>query len=995
MTEPRDQSVPAARDPYPTVLEVGTTLAASLDLDEVVQTIARQVGEALDVQWCDINEYDPVARTFTYTAVWSEALRGVDLDYLGTVISLDDRPERDAVIRKGELLETYVDDPDLDERERAVMIEYDEKAVMEVPLVFGGEVLGVLGVVENRRDRHFTEEEKELLRLLAGPAATALGNARLYRAQQEQARRLAALLDASRALAASVDLDEVLAGVARVAADVSGAAYSTVYEYRPRHDALVFRASHSRQLTPRYVADDPLGTAYPLADWPGERAILEGSAAVQEHVSDGGVARDRQSSMEAWGQKTCLSLPLRAAGEAQGILRLGTLDEERRFTAEELELLEALAEVASAAIHNARLFRAQGEESERLLELFEVSRRLSSAFDRAAVVEALEETAPAGCWPAAAGAPASGCATRTAGSRPPARTARSPASWCCRRSPARRVAEVAGPERSGLAVPLVVRDIAEGVVVVEAQGHRSFSLGEREALQVLANQAAAALENERLYRRAEQEAIRDGLTGLYNHRHFQERLLQECRRARRYGMPLSLLMIDLDDFKGFNDQFGHQIGDEALREVGQILFAVTRRGVDIAARYGGEEFAVILPHTPAGLSPREGAPETGDDPGGAAAGRAPGRWSWPSACARRSPSTRSPGTGAAATPGRRPRSAWPSCATARTPRSSSPSRTRPSTRASVSGATGWSSVATDDGSRAAARRDRHGRLPSGRLHAGVGSQPGHRRQPRPRRHALRGRAARRGGAGRVGVRHLRVPARGRHPRRHGALGERADRGRQGVARHRVPHVRASELPAHARRADGPGVPGGRPGHHRPGARHHGAVGRAQRPQRAAALPGRGGRGAGPGREARPAAVHLRRPAACWSSWPCRPPWPCTPRACSAARRSRRRRLGALLSASRAMTSTIDLDDLLRTICHEARVALDTDECAIDTFDPDAGTLTMVALEQRVPQPDWEHWVGQAYSLDEYRFDRRGPVRGGDRGGARLRPRHGRDRTAPR
>jgi PleD family two-component response regulator len=159
-----------------------------------------------------------------------------------------------------------------------------------------------------------------------------------------------------------------------------------------------------------------------------------------------------------------------------------------------------------------------------------------------------------------------------------------------------------------------VRDVAEGVVAVEVQGHRSFSMGEREALQVLANQAAVALENERLYRRAEQEAIRDGLTSLYNHRHFQERLLQEWRRARRYGMPLSLLMIDLDDFKGFNDQFGHQIGDEALREVGQILFAVTRRGVDIAARYGGEEFAVILPHTSAGRTPGEGAPGTDNDP---------------------------------------------------------------------------------------------------------------------------------------------------------------------------------------------------------------------------------------------------------------------------------------------------------------------------------------------------------------------------------------------
>ena len=612
MTDPRDQSSPAARDPYPTVLEVGTTLAASLDLDEVIQTIARQVGEALDVQWCDINEYDPVARTFTYIAVWSEALRGVDLEYLGTVVSLDDRPERDAVIRRGDLLETYLDDPDLDERERAVMLEYDEKAVMEIPLVFGGEILGVLGVVESRRDRHFTEQETELLRLLAGPAATALGNARLYRAQQEQARRLGALLDASRALAASVDLDEVLAGVARVAADVSGAAYSTVYEYRPRHDALVFRASHSRQLTPRYVAEDPLGTAYPLADWPGERAILEGSVTVQEHISEDGVATDRRASMEAWGQKTCLSLPLRAAGEAQGILRLGTLDDERRFTAGELELLEALAEVASAAIHNARLFRAQGEESERLLELFEVSRRLSSAFDRSAVVDVLEDGAGrllaggrrARVW---LGDEDGTLVTTGEGGEEPCELA-------LRALTGQRVAEAAGPERSGLAVPLVVKEVAEGVVVVEVQGHRSFALGEREALQVLANQAAAALENERLYRRAEQEAIRDGLTGLYNHRHFQERLLQECRRARRYGMPLSLLMIDLDDFKGFNDQFGHQIGDEALREIGQILFSVTRRGVDIAARYGGEEFAVILPHTPAGHTPREGAPETDDDP---------------------------------------------------------------------------------------------------------------------------------------------------------------------------------------------------------------------------------------------------------------------------------------------------------------------------------------------------------------------------------------------
>jgi GGDEF domain-containing protein len=608
---------PATPEQYLTVLEVGTTLASSLDVEEVTQTIARQVGEALDVQWCDINEYDAEARTMTYVAVWSEQLRGVDLEYVGTVVSLDERPDRDAVIRAGDLIESYVDDEDLDPLERESMLKYDERAVMEVPLEFGGQPIGVLGVTESRRDRRFTDKEKQLLRLLARPAATALGNARLYRQQQEQRGRLAALLDASRSLAESMDLDAVLGGVARLAAEAVDAAYATVYEYRPHHDAIVFRAEHAPGPVPPDTPIDALGSMYALADCPGERAILGASEAVQEHISDVGLPEDRRRAMEAWRQKTCLSLPLRFGGAAQGILRMTTVGAERRYTSGELELVEALAESASAAIHNARLFRAQQEESERLLELFEVSRRLSSAFDRAAVVAALEE----GAAKLVAGAPRARVWLRDADGQVAAET--EDEDDAAEGHLVRDVltgggtAESVAADRSRLAVPLAVRDRVEGAIVVQAEGHRRFSSAEREALQVLANQAAAALENERLYRRAEQEAIRDGLTGLYNHRHFQERLLQECRRSHRYGAPVSLLMLDLDDFKSFNDRFGHQIGDEALREVGQILFAVTRRGVDLAARYGGEEFAVILPYT----RTSDTAPE-GED---AAEAAAPGR----------------------------------------------------------------------------------------------------------------------------------------------------------------------------------------------------------------------------------------------------------------------------------------------------------------------------------------------------------------------------------
>jgi two-component system, cell cycle response regulator len=96
--------------------------------------------------------------------------------------------------------------------------------------------------------------------------------------------------------------------------------------------------------------------------------------------------------------------------------------------------------------------------------------------------------------------------------------------------------------------------------------------------------------------RLAQLAVTDGLTGLYNHRHLHERLSLEVERSQRSGLPLSLLMLDVDHFKQFNDTFGHPAGDEVLRQLARVLND-TRRANDVVARYGGEEFAVILVDT--------------------------------------------------------------------------------------------------------------------------------------------------------------------------------------------------------------------------------------------------------------------------------------------------------------------------------------------------------------------------------------------------------------
>ncbi len=126
--------------------------------------------------------------------------------------------------------------------------------------------------------------------------------------------------------------------------------------------------------------------------------------------------------------------------------------------------------------------------------------------------------------------------------------------------------------------------------------------------QLIANISANALENAVLFESMqtaqeyfEEMAIRDGLTGLYNHCHFYDRIEEEFSRATRYATPLSLVFFDIDDFKRVNDIYGHVHGDHVLKNIGQLMRRIARES-DIPARYGGEEFAIILPNTT-----REGA----------------------------------------------------------------------------------------------------------------------------------------------------------------------------------------------------------------------------------------------------------------------------------------------------------------------------------------------------------------------------------------------------
>lgn len=163
--------------------------------------------------------------------------------------------------------------------------------------------------------------------------------------------------------------------------------------------------------------------------------------------------------------------------------------------------------------------------------------------------------------------------------------------------PARRPEYSSTPSQGKLiTMPLTAGQTTFGCLTMLCEPGYQLGKDQVETFRSAVNHIGLALRNALTFKEVKLRADRDGLTRIYNRHSFEERLVYEIKRRRRYNHDLSLLMVDLDHFKQVNDSYGHKAGDMVLQKMGEVL-TQTFRTTDLAARYGGEEFVVLLPHT--------------------------------------------------------------------------------------------------------------------------------------------------------------------------------------------------------------------------------------------------------------------------------------------------------------------------------------------------------------------------------------------------------------
>lgn len=434
--------------------------------------------------------------------------------------------------------------------------------------------------------------------------------------------RLQGVLNASSTIAGTLDLDDLLRRLSQVAAESVGCLRGEVYLWNDDRSAIescaFFGFSQEELDTLAGIAEVPIGA------FEAEREIIRNHEPRIQRIDEDDLPEDFRLAFRRVGKVRTVVAPLLAHGRVIGTFDVWTPHDMRAFQEADLQAVRAVGQQAGLAVHNSRLLATSRRHAIEQQALLRVSQAAITQVDLRAVLGEIAhaslgianaESCAIEFWhPEADETEMLAQAYAGDWDGPDSIGTRYPLGlW----QSTRRVLTEQGTlnvlatdpalnhheqstflnagTRAVLVVPLVLRSASLGILTLFSRHERTYTDDEARLAHELAAQVALAIERAQLHEALQQRADTDGLTGLLNHRAILQRLDHELARARRTAGTVGVMMIDLDGFKRVNDTYGHQVGDQVLREMAALLRG-TLREIDHIGRYGGDEFLVVLPN---------------------------------------------------------------------------------------------------------------------------------------------------------------------------------------------------------------------------------------------------------------------------------------------------------------------------------------------------------------------------------------------------------------